>query len=74
VIDSFVFVVRTCRHVVHEHESVSDSCSAAFGHREAHGTDVAWFIVECELTWEDMYSIHSISNRTLLTTHSGVSE
>ncbi len=56
VIDSCMFVVRTCNHVVHDHESVSDLCLAVFGHREAHGTHVVLLFVACELIWKDLYS------------------
>jgi hypothetical protein len=62
-----MFVARSCSHVVRDQESVSDSCLAVFGHREAHDTDVVLFIVACELIWEDMYSSHNIFNHTTLT-------
>ena len=60
VFDSIVFVARTCSHVVHDHESDSDSCLAVFGHPEAHVTIVVLLIAAWDLIWEDMYSTHTL--------------
>ena len=72
VFDSIVFVARTCSHVVHDHESDSDSCLAVFGHPEAHVTNVVLLIVAWDLIWEDMYSTHTIFNSTPSHTHVAV--
>jgi hypothetical protein len=57
-------VARMGNHVVHDHESVSDSCLAVYGHREAHVSDAVLFIAACELIWEGNYRTHIMLNHT----------
>jgi hypothetical protein len=59
-----VCVARMGNHVVHDHESVSDSCLAVYGHREAHVSDAVLFIAACELIWEGNYRTHIMLNHT----------